>query len=479
MIDQVNRQKDNKKTNSKTRFAPSPTGFLHLGNIRSAIYPWAFARSTGGQLILRIEDTDIERFNPNAVATILDSMQWLGLDYDEGPFYQTKRLHHYQSILTQLLKKGFVYPCYTSPSELEILRAEQLARKEKPRYDGTWRPEPGKILPSIPKGVKPVLRFKCPKKGIVAWEDKVKGKVEVSNEELDDFVIARPSMNNEDIGIPTYNFSVVVDDIDMGITHVIRGDDHINNTPKQIHIFRALGHTLPTFAHIPTVLDNQGNKLSKRTGAKSILEYRQEGYLPQAIINYLARLGWSHGDDELFTPEQLVEWFNLENLGSSATQFDEAKLRWVNHQHIKMLDNVKLAAHITPYLKEQGITLDQRLPHICGLFKERSHTLLALSQWASYFYTSPTIDPTSKMTYENHITRKLLKTFTDQLQDCPWDQGSIASLIKRTLKEEKVKMPLLAKPIRLCLLGDTNGPSLDATLYLMTREEVIKRLSTW
>ena len=315
----------------RTRFAPSPTGFIHLGNIRSALYPWAFARSTGGDFILRIEDTDLERSSQAAVDVILESMAWLGLDPDEGPFYQMQRMDRYKEVLAQMKAAGLVYPCYMSVAELDALRERQMANKEKPRYDGTWRPEPGKTLPPVPEGVQPVLRFKNPVGGVVAWDDKVKGRIEISNDELDDLVIARPD------GTPTYNFCVVVDDIDMRITHVIRGDDHVNNTPRQINIFRALGKEPPVYAHLPTVLNEQGEKMSKRSGAKPVTQYRDEGFLADAMINYLARLGWSHGDDEIFSREQFLQWFNLDHLGRSAAQFDEAKLRWVNAQHLKAM----------------------------------------------------------------------------------------------------------------------------------------------
>ena len=296
----------------RTRFAPSPTGFIHLGNIRSALYPWAFARATGGDFILRIEDTDLERSSQAAVDVIIEGMAWLGLDHDEGPFYQMQRMDRYKAVLADLQAAGHVYPCYMSVAELDALREKQMAAKEKPRYDGTWRPEDGKTLPQVPAGVLPVLRFKNPQGGVVAWDDKVKGRIEIRNDELDDLVIARPD------GTPTYNFCVVVDDIDMDITHVIRGDDHVNNTPRQINIFRALGKEPPVYAHLPTVLNEQGEKMSKRNGAKPVTQYRDEGYLPDAMVNYLARLGWSHGDDEIFSREQFLQWFNLDHLGRSA-----------------------------------------------------------------------------------------------------------------------------------------------------------------
>ena len=375
----------------RTRFAPSPTGFIHLGNIRSAIYPWAFARAQGGDFILRIEDTDQERSTQAAVDVILQGMAWLGLDFDEGPYYQMQRMARYQAVLAQMLERGLAYPCYMSVADLDALRERQQANKEKPRYDGTWRPEPGKALPPIPEGVQPVLRFKNPQGGVVAWDDKVKGRIEIANAELDDLVLARPapaSQAGEEgaageegeaasgrIGVPTYNFCVVVDDIDMRITHVIRGDDHINNTARQINILRALGHQPPVYAHLPTVLNEQGEKMSKRNGAKPVTQYRDEGYLPDALLNYLARLGWSHGDDEIFSRQQFLQWFDLEHLGRSAAQFDEAKLRWVNAQHLKALPEAELAPLVAEQLARRGLQADERLPTICALFKDRCDTL--------------------------------------------------------------------------------------------------------
>src|SRR4051794_14341259 len=321
----------------RTRFAPSPTGFIHLGNIRSALYPWAFARSQGGAFILRIEDTDVERSSQEAVDVILQGMAWLGLDPDEGPHFQMQRMDRYRQVLQQMQQQDLVYPCYMGVAELDALRERQMAAKEKPRYDGTWRPEPGKQLPPVPEGVQPVLRFRNPLDGVVAWDDKVKGRIEIGNDELDDLVIARPD------GTPTYNFCVVVDDIDMAITHVIRGDDHVNNTPRQINIFRALGKEPPVYAHLPTVLNEQGEKMSKRNGAKPVTQFRDDGFLADAVLNYLARLGWSHGDDEIFSREQFLQWFSLDHLGKSAAQFDEAKLRWVNAQHMKSMNDAELA----------------------------------------------------------------------------------------------------------------------------------------
>lgn len=459
-------------TKTRTRFAPSPTGFIHLGNIRSALYPWAFARSTGGDFILRIEDTDLDRSTQAAVDVIIEGMSWLGLDYDEGPFYQMQRIDRYKAVLADLVAAGHVYPCYMSMVELDALRERQTAAKEKPRYDGTWRPAPGKTLPPIPEGVQPVLRFNNPQGGSVVWEDKVKGRIEISNDELDDLVIARPD------GTPTYNFCVVVDDIDMAITHVIRGDDHVNNTPRQINIFKALGKEPPVYAHLPTVLNELGEKMSKRNGAKPVTQYRDEGYLPDAMVNYLARLGWSHGDDEIFSRTQFVEWFNLDHLGKSAAQFDEAKLRWVNAQHIKITADEVLAPLVQAQLQKRGISADARLPRICALFKDRCDTTVVLADWAAVFYAD--VQP-SEADIVQHVTdavKPALHMLSDKLAACAWDKAGIAAIIKEVLTACSLKMPHLAMPVRVLVAGNAHTPSLDSMLELFDREKVISRLKT-
>ncbi|MDR2129425.1 MAG: glutamate--tRNA ligase [Burkholderiaceae bacterium] len=456
---------------TRTRFAPSPTGFIHLGNIRSALYPWAFARATGGTFILRIEDTDLERSTQAAVDVILQSMQWLGMSPDEGPFYQMQRMPRYKQVLAQMQAQNLVYPCYMSVQQLDALREKQMAAKQKPRYDGTWRPEAGKTLPPIPEGVQPVLRFRNPTEGSVAWDDKVKGRVEVSNAELDDLIIARPD------GTPTYNFCVVVDDIDMEITHVIRGDDHVNNTPRQINIFRALGKEPPVFAHLPTVLNEQGEKMSKRHGAKAVTQYRDDGFLPDAMINYLARLGWSHGNDEIFSRAQFLQWFDLDHLGRSAAQFDEAKLRWVNAQHIKALPHEELAPLVAAQLARRGLHCDDRLPAICALFKDRCDTTVALADWAQAYYAdviTPSADDLAR-----HVTeaiRPALATLSEKLVSADWTQPAIAAAIKETLTAHGLKMPQLAMPVRVLVMGVPQTPSLDAVLALAAREKVLRRL---
>jgi glutamyl-tRNA synthetase len=455
---------------TRTRFAPSPTGFIHLGNIRSALYPWAFARATGGDFILRIEDTDLDRSTQASVDVIIEGMAWLGLDHDEGPFYQMQRMDRYKAVLADLIAAGHVYPCYTSVAELDALREHQMANKEKPRYDGTWRPESGKTLPAIPEGVKPVLRFKNPIGGVVAWDDKVKGRIEISNDELDDLVIARPD------GTPTYNFCVVVDDIDMTITHVIRGDDHVNNTPRQINIFKALGKEPPVYAHLPTVLNEQGEKMSKRNGAKAVTAYRDEGYLPDAMVNYLARLGWSHGDDEIFSRAQFLEWFNLDHLGRSAAQFDEAKLKWVNAQHLKALPDEELAQHVQPFLAKLRVVADERLANICGLFKDRCDTLVVLAQWISAFYLDVVPNAEEKAQHVTDAVKPALALLADKLATCVWDKPSIAAAIKAALTETGLKMPQLAMPVRVLVMGTAQTPSLDAVLFLSHREKIVASL---
>ncbi len=458
----------------RTRFAPSPTGFIHLGNIRSALYPWAFARSTGGDFILRIEDTDQARSTQASVDVILEGMAWLGMTPDEGPFYQMERMDRYREVLAQMKAQGLVYPCYMSVDALDALRESQMAAKQKPRYDGTWRPEPGKVLPPVPEGVKPVWRFKNPLDGVVAWDDKVKGRIEIANAELDDLVIARPD------GTPTYNFCVVVDDMDMAITHVIRGDDHVNNTPRQINIFKSLGGTHPVYAHLPTVLNEAGEKMSKRNGAKAVTQFRDEGYLPEAMINYLARLGWSHGDDEVFSSQQFLEWFDLDHLGRSAAQFDEAKLRWVNAQHMKSSHDADLAALVLPQLAARGLNLDDaelsRLAAMCGLLKDRCDTTVALTDWVISFYQP--VDP-APADLEKHVTAEVmpaLKALADNFDGIEWTREAISASMKAVLSEYGLKMPQLAMPVRVLVMGTPNTPSVDAMLALHEKKNVVARL---
>ncbi|WP_422188869.1 glutamate--tRNA ligase [Aquabacterium sp.] len=472
-------------TTVRTRFAPSPTGFIHLGNIRSALYPWAFARANQGAFILRIEDTDVERSSQEAVDVILEGMKWLGLDHDEGPFYQMQRMDRYKVVLQDLVAQGHVYPCYMSTQELDALRERQMANKDKPRYDGTWRPEPGKQLPPVPEGVKPVLRFKNPIGGSVVWEDKVKGRIEISNDELDDLVIARPASEDDAgiVGTPTYNFCVVVDDLDMAITHVIRGDDHVNNTPRQINIFKALGKEPPVYAHLPTVLNEQGEKMSKRHGAKAVTQYRDEGYLADAIVNYLARLGWSHGDDEIFSRQQLVEWFNLDHLGKSAGQFDEAKLRWVAQQHMKTADDKLLASLVLQQWQSRGVAVPAALQQggtlaaICALFKDRCATTVELAGWLAMYLGKVQAPADELAAHLTDAVKPAVAALAARLKALPnWDKAAIAAALKETLTEAGLKMPQLAIPVRLLVCGRAQTPSVDAVLALFDREVVVQRL---
>jgi glutamyl-tRNA synthetase len=375
-------------------------------------------------------------------------------------------------VLAELQAAGHVYPCYMSMVELDSLRDRQMAAKEKPRYDGTWRPAPGKTLPAIPEGVIPVLRFMNPQSGSVVWDDKVKGRIEISNGELDDLVIARPD------GTPTYNFCVVVDDLDMAITHVIRGDDHVNNTPRQINIFLALGKEPPVYAHLPTVLNELGEKMSKRNGAKPVTQFRDEGYLPDAMVNYLARLGWSHGDDEIFSREEFLQWFNLDHLGRSAAQFDEAKLRWVNAQHLKAMTDDVMAPLVASLLQKRGIATDERLPRICGLFKDRCDTLLVLADWSAKFYADITPNADELALHVTDAVKPVLSLLHEKLSACTWDKPSIAAAIKEVLVASSIKMPQLAMPVRVLVMGTMQTPSLDLVLELCEREKVLARLQT-
>ncbi|MFK0375452.1 glutamate--tRNA ligase [Pandoraea sp. NPDC090278] len=461
-------------TTVRTRFAPSPTGFIHLGNIRSALYPWAFARHNNGAFVLRIEDTDLERSSQQAVDVILEGMEWLGLDYDEGPFYQMQRMDRYREVLEQLKAGGHVYPCYMSMEELDELREQQRVRGEKPRYDGRWRPEPGKVLPEPPAGVQPVLRFKNPLTGSVVWEDAVKGRIEISNEELDDLVIARPD------GTPTYNFCVVVDDIDMDITHVIRGDDHVNNTPRQINIFEALGKKWPVYAHLPTVLNDQGEKMSKRNGAMSVVQYREEGYLPEAVVNYLARLGWAHGDAEVFSREQFVAWFDLEHLGKSPAQHNPEKLQWLNNQYLKQADNDRLAGLTEPFLQKAGVSIEggPSLAGVVGLFKDRANTIKDIAASAEMFYRAPAPSAEDMKQHMTDAARAAVKDLATALTALPeWKKEAISPAFKATLAQHGMKMPQLAMPVRLLVVGTTHTPAIDAVLELLGRDAVLARLA--
>ena len=460
--------------NVRTRFAPSPTGFLHLGGARTALFSWAYARHFGGTFILRVEDTDLERSTPEAVQAILDGMAWLGLTPDEGPFYQMQHMDRYREVVASMLAAGTAYHCYSSPEEVDAMRELARSKGEKPRYDGTWRPEPGKTMPPIPEGRKPVVRFKSPQGGATAWVDMVKGPISFDNSELDDLVIARPD------GTPTYNFCVVVDDWDMRITHVLRGDDHVNNTPRQITILRALGAPVPEYGHVPMILGPDGEKLSKRHGAVSVMEYDKEGYLPEGMINYLARLGWSHGDDELFTREQLVEWFDPQHLSKSAAQWDPKKLNWVNAHYIKHSDDGMLARAIRPRIEVRGGQPDRAdLNQVVKLLKDRAETLEQLADGAMLFCGNFS-GPAPELA-EQHLTetaRNALRDFAIQATELSsWTREAISALIKSILASHTLKMPQLAIPLRVAVAGTTQTPAIDAVLEILGRETVLARLA--
>ncbi|MET3479083.1 glutamate--tRNA ligase [Variovorax atrisoli] len=454
----------------RTRIAPSPTGFLHLGTARTALYSWAYARHYGGEFVLRIEDTDVARSTQDSTDQILASMHWLGLEYDEGPIYQMQRLERYREVIAQMLAAGTAYYCYCTPAELEEMREAQRARGEKTLYDRRWRPEPGKVLPPVPEGVPPVVRFCNPPEGDVTWNDLVKGEITINNREIDDLIILRPD------GVPTYNFAVVVDDWDMNITHVFRGDEHINNTPWQINIFRALGAPLPEFGHVPVILGDDGQKLSKRRGAVSVTAYEDNGYLPEAMLNYLARLGWSHGDDELFTREQMVSWFDGSHLSKSPAQWDAAKLAWVNAQYIKAKTGDELAPLVAAQLKKRGIVADERLPAICALFKDRCDTTVALADWAAAFYADITVSDADRAQHITDAVKPAIATLAEKMMTVAWDKTSIAVMIKEVLATHALKMPVLAMPVRVLVMGTPQTPSLDSVLEIFSREKVIERL---
>jgi glutamyl-tRNA synthetase len=455
----------------RTRFAPSPTGYLHIGGARTALFSWAYARKLGGKFILRIEDTDRERSTQQSTQAILDAMRWLRLDYDEGPFYQMDRLERYGEIAERLIREGKAYHCYASKEELDAMREAQRARGEKPRYDGRWRPENAKGK-TPPPGVTPVVRFKNPLNGKVILDDLVKGTIIVQNTELDDLVILRGD------GVPTYNFGVVVDDLEMNITHVIRGDDHVNNTPRQINIFKALGATLPKFAHVPMILGADGERLSKRHGAVSVMQYEEDGYLPEALVNYLARLGWSHGNEEMFSVEQFVEWFDLERISRSAAQFNPEKLLWIDAQYLKAADNARLAELAERYLVADGCDPDKGPPldRVVGLLKERVNTLQELADAAVYFFRRLTPSDELRAQHYSAESRAALEALLMRFREISWAKPDISAALKAVVEAHKLKMPKVAMPLRVMVTGETQTPSIDATLELIGRDEVIARM---
>jgi len=461
----------------RTRFAPSPTGFLHIGGARTALFSWAYAKKHGGEFILRIEDTDVARSTPEAVQAILDGMQWLGLDYDQGPFYQMQRMDRYKVVIQSMLAAGSAYYCYSSKEELEALREQQMAQKLKPRYDGKWRPEPGKVLPDPPADIAPVIRFKNPQDGVVAWDDLVKGRIEIANSELDDLIIARAD------GTPTYNFCVVVDDSDMGISQVIRGDDHVNNTPRQINMLRALSDIdssiqVPQYAHLSMILGSDGQKLSKRHGAVSVMQYHEDGYLPEAVINYLARLGWSHGDEEVFSKQQFAAWFDLDHITPSAAQFNTEKLNWLNAHYIKQAEPAALLADQLQRLAVRGLLAPDAAKLSAGiaLYKERVNTLNELADGLVYFFENPSLDAAA---VEKHLTPDIMPVLAElsaALNACDWQAEAIHQVINDAVTKNGLKFPKLAMPLRVAITGIAQSPSIDQVMTILGKEEVLARL---
>ena len=458
-----------------TRFAPSPTGYLHIGGARTALFSWAYAKRHQGQFILRIEDTDIERSTPEAVEAIMDGMTWLHLDFDEGPIYQTKRMAVYKQYIDQLIKEDKAYLCYSSKEELEVLRESQMKAGLKPKYDGKWRPEPGKSLPPTPKNIQPVVRFKNPISGVVSWHDLVKGEITIANEELDDLVIARGD------GTPTYNFCVVIDDWEMKVTHVIRGDDHINNTPRQINLLKALNANIPAYAHLSMILGDDGQKLSKRHGAVSVMQYFDQGYLPEAILNYLARLGWSHGDDEIFSMTDFCQWFDLDHITSSSAQFNTEKLDWLNSHYIKTLPLDRISSAIEPYLKKVVHTpIDQNL--LIGaidIHRERANHLTSLAGDIAYIFE---VQKPNQQDFEKHINAEaleLIKSFQASLNKIDWTKEAIHNVMNEVVTLHAIKFPKLAMPLRVLLTGIAQSPSIDAVMAILGRGETMKRLNLY
>jgi len=454
----------------RTRFAPSPTGFLHVGGARTALFCYLQARANDGVFILRIEDTDLERSTPESVQAILDGMAWLELDYDEGPYYQTRRFDRYAEVVRQLLEQGKAYPCWCSKERIEKLREEQMKLGLKPRYDGHCR-DGAEPVP----GVKPVVRFRNPLAGDVAFEDLVRGRISISNTELDDLVIARPD------GSPTYNFTVVVDDIDMRVSLVIRGDDHINNTPRQINIYRALGAELPDFAHVPMILGDDGARLSKRHGAVSVLQYRADGYLPQALLNYLVRLGWSRGDQEIFSRAEMIEHFDIRDVNRKAAAFNTEKLDWLNQQYLKALPPAEVARHLAWHFEQAGLDPADgpALEDLVGVQADRVKTLKEMTEQSRVFYTAlGDYDEGSAKKHLRPAAETPLRAVGSRLADLAgWEPGRLDEAVRLSAEELEVGMGKIAQPLRVALTGTAVSPSIDKTLWLMGRERSLERIA--
>ncbi len=458
-----------------TRFAPSPTGDLHIGGARTALYAWAYAKNKKGKFILRIEDTDRERSTPEAIEIIKDGMSWLGLQHDGPIYYQTARSARYKEVIQQLLVADKAYYCYCSKQELDLLRESQMQQGLKPKYDGRWRPENGKELPTPPNDIEPVIRFKNPLNGNVTWVDKVKGSISINNEELDDFIIARSD------GTPTYNFCVVIDDWDMQITDVIRGDDHINNTPRQINLLKALDAPIPNYAHLSMILGSDGQKLSKRHGSVSVLDYKQRGYLPEAINNYLARLGWSHGDDEIFSMEQFCQWFDLQHVTSSSAQFNDEKLDWLNNHYLRGMSDEVLATYV---IKQLVLNVDEakikeKLLRAISLYKERANTLVDLSNQIIFFFEEQKLPDELVQKYLDDERLQLIGKFYALFDKLDWEDEKINAAIKNFVAENAVKFPQIAMPLRVILTGTDHTPSIASIMWILGCDETKQRIQKY
>jgi glutamyl-tRNA synthetase len=454
----------------RTRFAPSPTGYLHVGGARTALFSWLFARKHGGTFVLRIEDTDLERSTAESVNAILEGMTWLGLEYDEGPFFQTHRFPRYKEVIARMLKDGSAYHCYCTKERLEQLRNEQTARKEKPRYDGKCRHG----VPNPPPDIKPVVRFKNPTEGAIVVEDLIRGRVAFQNSELDDLIIARSD------GTPTYNFTVVVDDMDMRITHVIRGDDHLNNTPRQMNMLKALGCTPPLYAHVPMILGPDGSRLSKRHGSVSVMQYREEGYLPEALLNYLARLGWSHGDQEIFSIEEMIALFDVTNVHSSAASFDPNKLLWLNQHYLKTTDPRHVAHHLSHHLGKLGIDPSQGpdVALVVEAQRERAKTLREMAETSAFFYREPeAYEPKDAKAHLGKDSELVLSDLRARLAALTiWTREAIHETVTGLTDAHGLKLGKVAQPLRVAVAGRAVSPPIDVTLTLLGREQTLRRL---
>ena len=454
----------------KTRFAPSPTGYLHIGGVRTALFSWLYAKRNQGEFTLRIEDTDRERSTQASIDAILEGMAWLGLDYDHGPIYQTERFDRYKAVIQDLMDRGLAYYCYATPEELEAMRDQQRANGEKPRYDGRYRD----FIGTPPENVKPVIRFKNPEEGDVVIEDLVKGDIRVSNKELDDLIIARSD------GTPTYNLTVVVDDWDMGMTHVIRGDDHINNTPRQINLYQALGAPVPKFAHIPMVLGSDGSRLSKRHGAVSVLQYREEGFLPEALLNYLVRLGWSYQDQEIFTMAEMIDYFDLESVNSAPSTFNQEKLLWINQQHIQTAPIDYLVEHLTPFMIQKGLDLTKgpTLDKVADLLRERAKTLVEMADSAGYFYHDfEAFDANAAKKHLRPVAAEPLSVVKEKLAKLSvWQAPEIHQTIHTTAEALEIGMGKIGMPLRVAITGGGQSPSIDATAELIGQQRCLARI---